>query len=114
MPFCPECGAEFQPHVRRCSDCGIDLVDSPPQAVDSGHAQSKLVEVYRASGELEAQIIRGLLESAGIDCSFRGEAVRLTHSIAVNGLAEVRILVRAEDAERAERLIASSDLKPTT
>ena len=114
MPFCPECGAEFEPHVRKCSDCRVDLVDSRPEVAESGKAQLKLVEVCRASDELEAQIIRGLLESNGIDCSFRGEAVRLTHSIAVDGLAEVRILVRPEDAERAERIIASSDLKPCT
>ena len=51
MPFCPECGAEFEPHVRKCSDCRVDLVDSRPEVAESGKAQLKLVEVWRASDE---------------------------------------------------------------
>ncbi|KPJ48831.1 hypothetical protein AMJ40_06795 [candidate division TA06 bacterium DG_26] len=71
----------------------------------------KLVEIWQASNEIEAQLIRGLLESNGIDCTLKGEALRLTHSITVNGLALVAVLVRPEDAERAKQLISSSQLE---
>lgn len=72
----------------------------------------RLVEICQASNEIEAQLIRGLLESSGIDCTLKGEALRLTHSITVNGLALVAVLVRPEDAERAKQLISSSQLGP--
>lgn len=111
MPFCPKCGAEFIEGVTKCSDCGVELVASPPPLDQKEQPELNLVEVWRASHELEAQIIRGLLESHGIDCALKGEAVRLTHSIAVDGLAEVKILVRPEDAEKAEKTIASSNVK---
>lgn len=68
----------------------------------------ELVEVYRAWGESEAQIIRGLLEASGISSTIQGESTRLTHGFTMDGLAEVRILVRPEDAERAAEVIQES------
>ncbi len=111
MPFCPKCGAEFVEGIWKCSDCGVRLVDSSPETQKKPEPGLELVEVCRASHEMEAQLIRGLLESNGIDCALRGEAVRLTHSIAIDGLAEVRILVRPEDADKAKKIMASSDVK---
>ena len=35
-----------------------------------------------------------------------GESVRLTHAFTVDGLAEVKILVRKDDAERAREVLA--------
>lgn len=111
MPFCPKCGAEFVEGIVKCSDCGVKLVKSPPAQKEKGEPELKLVEVWRASNEFEAQLIRGLLKSNGIDCTLKGEALRLTHSITVNGLAEVRILVRPEDVRKAEWIISSFNLK---
>ncbi len=67
----------------------------------------ELVEVWRAWGDAETHMIRGLLEAHGIPSAIRGESTRLTHGLTMDGLAEVRILVRAEDAEEAKRLIRS-------
>lgn len=66
-----------------------------------------LVEVYKAQGEIDAQMARSMLESNGIDCMLSGESVRLTHAMTVDGLAEVRILVRPEDADRAREALAA-------
>ncbi len=67
--------------------------------------QTDLVEVWQASGETNAQIIRSLLESYGIESLIEGESLRLTHGFTINQLGLVRILVRAEDAERARELL---------
>ena len=56
----------------------------------------KLVEVYRATGEAEAQVIKGLLESSGIPCLLTGEAVRNIYGLTVDGLGEV--IERHDDA----------------
>lgn len=66
-----------------------------------------LVEVATAQGEMEGQLIRSLLESSGIESVLSGEALRLTHGFTVDGLARVRVLVRAEDAETARAIIAA-------
>lgn len=70
-----------------------------------GDPNIKLVEVHTAHGEVEAQLIQSMLEGDGIQSMFQGEAVRLTHAITVNGLAEVKILVREDDADRAREVI---------
>ena len=51
--------------------------------------KGKLVDVYRASGELEAQVIKGLLESNGIRCILRSDAASSVHAFTVDGMGEV-------------------------
>ncbi len=70
-----------------------------------GDPNIKLVEVYTAHGETEAQMIRAMLEGSGIDSMIRGESTRLTHGFTVDGLAEVKIVVRDEDEERAREVL---------
>jgi hypothetical protein len=72
----------------------------------AGDPNVKLVEVFKAQGEMDAQMIRSVLESDGIDSMLSGESVRLTHGFTVDGLAEVKILVRKEDEARAREVIA--------
>ena len=40
----------------------------------------KLVKVYQAAGEMEAQVIKGLLESNGIPCLLESSAAPSGHS----------------------------------
>ena len=71
----------------------------------TGDPNVELVEVFKAQGEMEAQVIRSVLESDGIESMLSGESVRLTHGLTVDGLAEVRILVRDDDETRAREVI---------
>ncbi len=61
--------------------------------------------VHVASGEFDAQQVRALLEAHGMACEFRGEALRMTHGLTLNGLGEVRIHVRLEHVARARELL---------
>jgi hypothetical protein len=65
--------------------------------------------VFTASGELEAQQIQGFLEAAGIATQLRGEALRKTHGLTVDGLGRVEILVSSGDEARARELLASAE-----
>ncbi len=65
----------------------------------------KLVEVYKASGELEAQVIKGLLESYGIPCLLKSHAAPSVHMFAVDGMGEVKVMVHGSMVERAKNLI---------
>jgi len=71
--------------------------------------QKDLIEVYRATGELEAQVIKGLLESYGIPCLLQSHAACSVHTFAVDGMGEVRVMVLKEVAEEAKRLIKAKD-----
>lgn len=107
MPFCPKCRTEYLDGTNVCEDCSVALVSSLPKT--EGADKGDLVEVWHTQGEMDAQLIRSLLESSGIDSMFSGESLRLTHGFTVDGLAEVKILVRESDAKRARDVIASLD-----
>jgi hypothetical protein len=66
---------------------------------------SKLVEVYKARTEMEAQVIRGLLESFGIPSSLKANAAPSVHMFTFNGMAEVKVMVLDSQADEAKRLI---------
>ena len=62
----------------------------------------KLVKVFDSEDESEAMIVKGLLESAGIDSDLRSATlVQDTFP----GLGGMIILVREQDAESARKLI---------
>ena len=65
----------------------------------------KLIPVYCAKGELEAQVIKGLLEASGIPSLLQSHAARSIHSFIMDGMGEVKIMVNAEQAEEAKRII---------
>ena len=65
----------------------------------------RLVEVYRARGEAEANIIKGLLESYGIPCLLRSLAAPSVHAFAINGMGEVRVMVNESTADKARELV---------
>lgn len=65
----------------------------------------QLVEVYRARGEAEAQVIKGLLESYDIPCLLQSNAAPSVHMFTVDGMGEVRVMVRESMADEAKKLI---------
>ncbi len=65
----------------------------------------KLVKVFDSELEPEALVVKGLLESAGIDSDLK--SARLVQDT-FPGLGGMIILVREEDAEKARSLIAES------
>jgi hypothetical protein len=65
--------------------------------------------VFVASGEIEAQQVHAFLASQGIEAVLRGETLRNTHGLSVDGLGAVEILVRDTDEDRARALLAQAD-----
>ncbi len=69
------------------------------------HRKERTVDVYKASGELEAQVIKGLLESNGIPCILKSDAASSVHAFTVDGMGEVKIAVLESMADEARRII---------
>jgi hypothetical protein len=65
----------------------------------------KLVKVFDSEEESEALVVKGLLDSAGIDNDLASASLLQD---AFPGMGGMIILVREEDAERARQLIAES------
>jgi hypothetical protein len=62
----------------------------------------KLVRIFDTEQETEAMVVRGLLESAGIDAEI-GDSENAPDVLPVGGIG---VLVREEDAEHAREVIA--------
>jgi hypothetical protein len=107
VPYCPRCRTEYIEGTARCDDCRVALVDLLSEEAEDERRDAGLAVVWTAPNEIEAQMVRALLAGSRIECVLSGEALRLTHGITVDGLAEVRILVRREEAKRAAEVIAA-------
>jgi hypothetical protein len=66
-----------------------------------------MTTVYRAAGLLEAEVVKGRLESAGIPAMLDYESLGRVMGITVDGLGEVRVLVPNERAGDARQLLAT-------
>jgi len=67
-------------------------------------AKEPLVTVHTAN-YMEAQIIKGRLESEGIPVLLSYESAGLVYGLTVNGLGEVKIMVPERLAEEAREIL---------
>jgi hypothetical protein len=65
---------------------------------EKGH---EIVELTSVQGEMEANIIRGVLRAEGVESMSRGDMVQSVHPITVDGLGKITIYVRREDLVKA-------------
>lgn len=65
--------------------------------------------VFRANGEIQAHQVRAFLEAEGIASELRGESLRKTHGLTLDGLGMVEIIVADADEDRARALLASAE-----
>jgi hypothetical protein len=71
--------------------------------------ENEWIVVHVAQGELEETQIRSFLGAHGIPTSTRGEALRKTHGLTLDGLGQVEILVAPEHAANARALLAAAE-----
>ena len=66
---------------------------------------SELVVIFRAHSDVEASVVRALLEAHGIRSLVSSDVSHSVFPLSVNDLGEVRLSVHAEDAEDARHII---------
>jgi ribonuclease-3 len=64
-----------------------------------------LVVIFRTHSDIEAQIVRGLLETHGVMSVVSSDVLHAVFPLSVDGLTEVRISVHASEAEEAQQII---------
>jgi len=75
---------------------------------DRPDPNENLVKIFDTEHESEAMVVKGLLDSVGIDADLTStDAVQETFP----GVGGIIILVRSEDAEKARRVIEGSQLE---
>jgi hypothetical protein len=114
--FCPKCKAAYRAGFTRCSDCEVKLVERlpPPPEPAKERPESKEflpgdhpVEIARFLNIHQADFAISVLEGSGIkaylDQPFLGNMV--PHYMIASG--GIRLVVRAEDRERALEVLQS-------
>ncbi len=104
MAFCPKCKGEYLEGYDHCVFCNVDLVDKLPEGV-APEPLIKLIEVCNVKGDVEANIVKTLLEANDIQVIATGHNVQSVWPLTVDGLGEVKLLVKEEDSEKAKELI---------
>jgi hypothetical protein len=84
MPFCPKCKYEYREGIKMCPDCDLPLKahlhEEEPEPEYNDEALMTLVRVY---DRLEADIMKGVLESAGIPCYIQSDVSVATRAAVV-------------------------------
>ena len=63
------------------------------------------VVIFRSHSDIEAQIVRGLLETHGVMSVVSSDTPHSIFPLSVDGVSAVRIAVHADDADEAQRII---------
>jgi len=108
MPYCPRCSIEYIEGTAQCEDCGAFLLPGSPPEDSPGvelakEKNAKLVQVrvfIGGTGRMDADLARNILQTQGIPCALSGEGD--ADPLPLTG---VHLLVREEDAARAERTL---------
>ncbi len=69
----------------------------------------KLEKVYTASGQIQAHVIKGRLESEGIPVLLRYDSGSTVFALTIDGLGEVQILVPRDQAARARQILSQAE-----
>src|SRR5580693_8285262 len=88
------------------------MVQSPRRSTrNSPRSQNDIVTdlivIFRTASDIEAQVVRGLLETHGIMSVVSAGVLHSIFPLSVDGLSEVRIAVHPQDAAEAQRVIES-------
>lgn len=110
MPYCPDCGVEYQERATECMDCHVPLrpgapPPSPSQPKQRG-PEEKLVRIRTFSGPtslMQADLGRNLLETEGIPCVLQG----MVMGEILPGVEPIPMLVHASDVERANEILTA-------
>ena len=68
----------------------------------------ELVSVF-SGNYLQAQIVKGRLESEGVPSLLRYEGAGLVYGVTVDGLGEARVMVPEDLAEEAKAIVADQE-----
>jgi hypothetical protein len=108
MPYCAKCLIEYVDGTTQCEDCGATLLPgsppaSPPRLEIPHEKDVRLVPARVFTGgsaRMDSELARNILQTQGIPSTIAGEG--LSDPLPVT---EVHLLVREEDAARAERVL---------
>jgi len=81
------------------------MIVENPSDEERHEAGGKLVMVKSLHNEIEASIVKTLLETAGVQCALITPVPHNVYPFTIDGLAEIRVTVLESDLEAARTII---------
>ena len=103
MPICPNCNYKYVPGIAICPDCNMPLVDSIELNNYTELSEEDWVLVYTAFNEIDADMLKENLESAGIAASILSQ--KDSSFPAPGDLSTIKIFVKKADVSDALEFI---------
>lgn len=105
--ICPSCNTHYVNGMTLCPECRIALLEEE-EAEDLERAinnlQAEWVHIYTTNTEIDAEMLKDNLESAGIPTHVLLQ-IDTTRQFTIGGLAIAKIFVRSTDANDAIAII---------
>ncbi len=67
--------------------------------------EEELVELLSVQGEMDAQLLVGILESEGVEVMMKSNQTFSALPFTVDGMGAVRIMVKKEDLDEAKKIL---------
>jgi hypothetical protein len=74
-----------------------------------GERDERLVELAKVQGDFEAQVLKGMLESEGIEVAIRTGVAPSILPFTVDGLGQVKLFVKESDLEAARAVMRENE-----
>lgn len=106
MPFCPNCGYEYEEYISECFDCGSDLVEQY-RAPEASLQDVEWVKLSKIQGTVFAEMAKSALEKNNIPCVIQKSFFSSALGGASTGLSgyETILLVPKECLSEAETIV---------
>ena len=101
MPFCPQCGYEYEEKVKVCPDCEVKLVEELLEE----HFEGEMVEVFRSFSPAQAGMVKEIFYGEGIFSALSNELGSGMWGSTPSEACEVRVYISKPDEERARELV---------
>ncbi len=107
MPVCPKCNYEYVEGIAICPDCNTPLVEEDELQNVEELSEKDWVLVYTSGNELEMGMLKGILESGGLEVNVLSQK---DHNFPTPGdLSVVKLLVRKNDVQAALNYIQDTN-----
>ncbi len=107
MPVCPKCNYEYVEGIAICPDCNTHLVEEDELQNVEELSEKDWVLVYTSGNELEMGMLKGILESAGLEVNVLSQK---DHNFPTPGdLSVVKLFVRKNDVQAALNYIQDTN-----
>jgi hypothetical protein len=100
--YCPKCKYEYKDEIKKCPDCGAELVEALPGPEPVKEFDTTVLT--RVNSEMDGLILIDLLEEAGIECFLRDFTNVMKVSLGKDG-AWGDIVVNKEKLAEAKKIL---------